>query len=61
MHKLTAAMHRNIFAVWFLGGKSAQFTRESAILDLHTERKKGEASEQGSDRMEQNDLNGSFR
>ena len=61
MHKLTAAMHRNIFAVGLLGGKSAQVTSDNDFFDLHIERKKGEANEQGSDRMEQSDQNAHFR
>ena len=52
MHKLTAAMHRNIFAVGLLGGKSAHVTNENAILDFHIGRKKGETNEQGSDRKQ---------
>ena len=60
MHKLTAAVHRNIFAVGFLGGKSAQVTYENATLDLHIERKEGETNEHGSDRNQQSDKNGPF-
>ena len=60
MHKLTAAMHGNIFALGPFSGKSAQGTSENAILDLHIERKEGETNEKGSDRKEQNYQDGSF-
>ena len=60
IHRLTAAMHRNIFAIGLLGGKSADVTNENAIMDLHIERKDGETNEQGSDRKQQSDKKGSF-
>ena len=35
MYNLTAAMHKHIFAVGLLGGKSAQATSESAAMSRH--------------------------
>ena len=47
MHNLTAAMHRNIFAVGLLDGKSTHGTSDNAIIDLHMERKKAKRTNKG--------------
>ena len=47
MHKLTAAIHRNMFAVVLLGGRTAQVTSENVSLDLHMEREEGKLMNKG--------------
>ena len=44
MHKLTAAIHRNVFTVGLLGGKIAQVTSENA------EKKRSERTKERSER-----------